>query len=123
VAEPRERVSFKSIKVHLCRRAYFEDGPIDCRCKRHVTKARAENLVREGLADYRTFPTGRVNNLEIVLRKHRPLRPARTIDEAAIVNAFCEGNAFERKRIEIYASEEKATFEKFISEEKGTSYG
>jgi hypothetical protein len=98
-------VSFKPILMHSCRRASIEAAPLDCRCKRHVTKKRAEELVREGLADYRTFPTGRVNDMEIVLGKHEPLRPARTIGDMAIQKAYVDGSVYELQRIEIYREE------------------
>lgn len=95
-------MSFKPILMHSCHRAFIDAGSRDCRCKRHVTKKRAEELVKEGLADYRTFSNGRVNDGEIVLHKQGPFSPARTIDAAAIRNAYVLDNTYEQQRIEIY---------------------
>lgn len=98
-------MSVKPIKVHSCRRAAFESGPLDCRCERHATKDRAEKLVSEGLAAFRTFPSGRKNDKEIVLLRHEPPPPARTIDATAIQNAYVEGKGYDLQRIEMYQKE------------------
>jgi Helix-turn-helix domain len=98
-------MSFKPILIHSCHRASIEVGPLDCSCKRHVTKKRAEELVREGLADYRSSSSGRVNNGEIVLHKQERFPPARTIDAAAIRSAYILGNTYEQQRIEVYREE------------------
>ena len=98
-------MSCKPVLMHSCRHAAIESGPLDCRCERHVTKARAKELVREGLAVFRTSPSGRLSEVEIALLKHRPMPRARTIDETAIQNAYVEGKIYEQERIEIYGEE------------------
>ena len=98
-------MSFKPILMHSCRRASIEAGPLDCRCERHVTEKRAKELVREGLADYRSFPSGKLNDREIALRKHEPMPPARTIDAVGIQRAYLDDIRYEQQRIEIYTEE------------------
>jgi DNA-binding transcriptional regulator YiaG len=98
-------VSCKPVLMHSCLRAAREAGPLDCRCERHVTKSRAKDLVREGSAVFRTFPGGRVNELEIALLRRKPLPPARTIDEAAILGAYVLKSKYEQQRIDVYKEE------------------
>lgn len=98
-------MSLRPVRVHSCQRASRESGPLDCRCQRHVTKNRAKEFVREGLAVFRTFPSGRLNDLEIALLKYGPMPPARTIDATAIENAYVGGKVYERQRIEMYRKE------------------
>jgi len=94
-------VSFKPVLVHCCKGA----EPMACRCHRHVTFRRAEQFVRDGHAIRRVLPTGHTSDREIILVRHEPLKPARTISPNDIQSAYVLQNDQARKRIEIYGGQ------------------
>jgi hypothetical protein len=95
-------LSFKPVLMHSCRRASVEVGPLGCRCNRRLTARRAKELVREGMAVFRTLPGGGVDDKEIVLLVRELPKPARTIDRIGIEGAYVLGRKYEQQRIDVY---------------------
>ncbi len=99
-------MSFKPVLLHSCRGTAIDVGqPLVCRCQRHITFKRADRLVKDGHALRRSLPSGLVNYREIILVRHKPLRPVRTISAQDIQNAYVLMQERARRRIEIYGGQ------------------